>query len=55
MPPRKKKIDKKNVKSMFINLNAVIDQVGKDRGIPKEQLIDVVENTMLNIKYCHSA
>jgi len=47
MPPRKKKIDKKNVKSMFINLNAVIDQVGKDRGIPKQQLIDVVENAML--------
>lgn len=47
MPPKKKKVAKKDVKSMFINLDAVLDQVGKDKGIPKEILIEVIENAML--------
>lgn len=33
---------------MFINLNAVLEQVGKDKGIPKEVLIETVESAMLS-------
>ncbi|MBF0491405.1 MAG: transcription termination/antitermination protein NusA [Deltaproteobacteria bacterium] len=32
---------------MFINLNSVIEQVGKDKGIPKEALVEAVESAML--------
>ncbi|MBL7685681.1 MAG: transcription termination/antitermination protein NusA, partial [Deltaproteobacteria bacterium] len=33
---------------MFINLNSVIEQVGKDKGIPKEVLIETIESAMLS-------
>jgi N utilization substance protein A len=48
MPPKKRKTAKEGVKSMFINLNSVIEQVGKDKGIPKEVLIDTIESAMLS-------
>ncbi len=47
MAGKKKKTAKAGVKSMFINLNSVIEQVGKDKGIPKESLIEAVESAML--------
>jgi N utilization substance protein A len=58
MPPRKRKTAKKNVKSMFINLNAVLDQVRKDKGIPKEILVEAIESAMVSAarkKYGHEA
>jgi len=58
MPPRKRKTAKKDVKSMFINLNAVLDQVRKDKGIPKEILIEAIESAMVSAarkKYGHTA
>ena len=58
MPPRKRKTSKENVKSMFINLNAVLDQVKRDKGIPKEILIDAIETAMVSAarkKYGHDA
>lgn len=48
MPPRKRKTSKEGVKSMFINLKNVLEQVGKDKGIPKELLIDAIESAMLS-------
>ena len=48
MPPKRKKTSKEGVKSMFINLNAVLEQVGKDKGIPKEVLIETIESAMLS-------
>lgn len=47
MAPKKRKTAKKDVKSMFINLNAVMDQVRKDKGIPKEVIIDAIESAMV--------
>jgi len=58
MPPRKRKTAKENVKSMFINLNAVLDQVKRDKGIPKEILIEAIESAMVSAarkKYGHDA
>lgn len=58
MAPRKRKTAKKNVKSMFINLNAVLEQVRKDKGIPKEILIEAIESAMVSAarkKYGHEA
>src|SRR4030095_8139926 len=58
MPPRKRKTAKENVKSMFINLNAVLDQVKRDKGIPKEILIEAIESAMVSAarkKYGHTA
>jgi len=58
MPPRKRKTAKENVKSMFINLNAVLDQVKRDKGIPKEILVEAIESAMVSAarkKYCHTA
>ncbi|MFO1520106.1 MAG: transcription termination factor NusA [bacterium] len=48
MPPKKRKTAKEGVKSMFINLNSVIEQVGKDKGIPKEILVETIESAMLS-------
>ncbi len=48
MPPRKRKTAKAGVKSMFINMNSVLEQVGKDKGIPKEVLVDTIESAMLS-------
>jgi len=56
MAPRKRKTAKKDVKSMFINLNAVLDQVRKDKGIPKEILVEAIESAMVSAarkKYGH--
>ncbi len=56
--PRKRKTAKENVKSMFINLNAVLDQVKRDKGIPKEILVDAIETAMVSAarkKYGHDA
>lgn len=58
MPPRKRKTSKENVKSMFINLNAVLDQVKKDKGIPKEILVEAIESAMVSAarkKYGHDS
>ncbi len=58
MPPRKRKTSKENVKSMFINLNAVLDQVKKDKGIPKEILVEAIESAMVSAarkKYGHNS
>ncbi len=58
MPPRKRKTAKQNVKSMFINLNAVLDQVKRDKGIPKEILVDAIESAMVSAarkKYGHDS
>ncbi len=58
MPPRKRKTAKKEVKSMFINLNAVLDQVRKDKGIPKEILVEAIESAMVSAarkRYGHEA
>ncbi|MFO1462282.1 MAG: transcription termination factor NusA [bacterium] len=58
MPPRKRKTAKENVKSMFINLNAVLDQVKRDKGIPREILVDAIETAMVSAarkKYGHDA
>lgn len=58
MAPKKRKTAKKEVKSMFINLNAVLDQVRKDKGIPKEILIEAIESAMVSAarrKYGHDA
>src|SRR5262249_9503029 len=44
--------------SMFINLNAVLDQVKRDKGIPKEILVDAIESAMVSAarkKYGHDA
>jgi N utilization substance protein A len=48
MAPRKRKTAKENVKSMFINLNAVLDQVKRDKGIPKEVLVEAIESAMVS-------
>jgi N utilization substance protein A len=48
MPPKKRKTAKEGVKSMFINLNSVLEQVGKDKGIPKETLVETIESAMLS-------
>src|SRR3990167_1350737 len=42
-----KKIVKKEGAGMFIDLDRVLDQVGKDKGIPKEILIASIEEAML--------
>lgn len=58
MPPRKRKTAKENIKSMFINLNAVLDQVKRDKGIPKEILVDAIESAMVSAarkKYGHDS
>lgn len=58
MAPKKRKTAKKDVKSMFINLNAVLDQVRKDKGIPKEILVEAIESAMVSAarrKYGHDA
>ncbi len=58
MPPRKRRTAKENVKSMFINMNAVLDQVKRDKGIPKEILVDAIESAMVSAarkKYGHDA
>src|SRR5262245_11558187 len=46
--PKKRKTSKEGVKSMFINLNSVLEQVGKDKGIPKEILVETIESAMLS-------
>ncbi len=46
--PRKRKTSKENVKSMFINLNAVLDQVKRDKGIPREVLVEAIESAMVS-------
>ncbi len=33
---------------MFLDLNRVIEQVGKDKGIGKEILIEALENALLS-------
>ena len=48
MPPKKRKTAKKDVKSMFINLNAVMAQVQKEKGIPKEIIVDAIESAMVS-------
>jgi len=48
MAAKKRKTAKEGVKSMFINLNSVLEQVGKDKGIPKETLIETIESAMLS-------
>lgn len=48
MAAKKRKTAKEGVKSMFINLNSVIEQVGKDKGIPKETLVETIESAMLS-------
>ena len=48
MSPKKRKTAKEGVKSMFINLNSVLEQVGKDKGIPKEILVETIESAMLS-------
>ncbi len=48
MAAKKRKTSKEGVKSMFINLNSVIEQVGKDKGIPKETLVETIESAMLS-------
>ena len=42
-----KKIVKKEGAGMFIDLDRVLEQVGKDKGIPKEILISSIEEAML--------
>lgn len=48
MAGKKRKTSKVGVKSMFINLNSVIEQVGKDKGIPKDTLVETIESAMLS-------
>ncbi len=48
MAAKKRKTAKEGVKSMFINLNSVIEQVGKDKGIPKDTLVETIESAMLS-------
>ncbi len=48
MPAKKRKTAKEGVKSMFINMNSVLEQVGKDKGIPKEVLVEAIESAMLS-------
>ncbi|MGH7830072.1 MAG: NusA N-terminal domain-containing protein, partial [Candidatus Binatia bacterium] len=58
MPPRKRKTGKDKVKPMFINLNAVLDQVKRDKGIPKEILVEAIESAMVSAarkKYGHDS
>ncbi len=58
MAGRKRKTADKNVKSMFINLNAVIEQVRKDKGISRDIVIEAIESAMVSAarrKYGHES
>ena len=47
MVTRRPKAKKKQKQQMFIELDRVLDQVSKDKNIPKEQLIDAIEQAFL--------
>lgn len=45
-PKRRRKVET-HKKGMFIDLDRVLDQVAKDKGVPREQLIEVIEQAFV--------